>query len=103
MKQFKKKIVFISFVIIWIACTVLVVLAYYANHYLPKGEMIYTGETVCMNDDRGPCSPEAVEDLNSQNIPNWAKFFKNDTWILPLIGLIILGIFASTKIKMDKK
>ncbi|MCX6806693.1 MAG: hypothetical protein NT135_01040 [Candidatus Berkelbacteria bacterium] len=94
-----KKYWLILAVIIWATFILVSGLAYYVNHYLPHGSSYPTGEVVCRNDDRGPCGEEYKEDLRGLNIPNWAKFFRNDNWILLWIGLGIAGIAISGKSK----
>ena len=83
--------------IIWVAFFIVCGLTYYVNHYLPHGPSYSTGEIICQNDGRGPCGEEYKEDLRGINIPNWAKLFRNDGWILLWIGLGAIGMIASGK------
>lgn len=82
----------------WSAVIVIFVLTFYVNWYMPHGPKIYTGEYECRNDGRGPCEETYHEDLRKVDIPEWAKFFRNDTnssGLLIVLG--ILGVIASSR------
>lgn len=53
----------------WFGLLIFMILAFYVNHSLPRGEKYPTGEYVCQNDDRGPCAEEYREDLENLDIP----------------------------------
>lgn len=89
--------------LIWASFFVVSIMIYYVNHYMPSGPSYPTGEYVCINDDRGPCSPEYKEDLRGLNIPNWAKFFKRSESELLWIGLLLAGIIASSKLREESQ
>ncbi len=97
--KLKRNLLIILAVIIWATCIGILGLTFYVNHFMPKGPMIQTDEEVCMNDDRGPCGLKIVEDTSKLDIPNWAKFFKSDNFLLPLIGLVVIGSIVSVKAK----
>jgi hypothetical protein len=82
---------------IWLLVIVIAGLTVYVNYYLPHGPMYPTGDIVCENDDRGPCSGEYKEDLTNLNIPNWAKLFRSSDSKLLLLGLVFAGIVVTTK------
>lgn len=84
-------------VIIWAAFLTATLLLYLANHNFPRGPMIDTGDVVCQNDDRGPCSEKFIEDTRFLNIPEWAKFFKRSEGELLWLGLLFAGIVVSKK------
>ena len=92
-----KKAVSVS---IWATTIVIAGLTFYVNWYLPHGPSYPTGEYICMNDERGPCGPEYVEDMRNLNIPDWAKFIRH--WGT---GLIIASVFAgiSSSIKRENE
>ena len=96
-KLVNRKLRLVLAIIIWVAFSIVGGLIYYVNHYLPHGPSYSTGEYVCMNDDRGPCSLEYKEDLRNLNIPNWAKFFKEGKGMLLWFGLGFAGIVTSNK------
>lgn len=88
----KNKIVNFLTIIIWISFFVVTGLLFYANHYLPKGPLFFTGDTVCLNDGRGSCAPGHIEEVRDLNIPAWAKFFKKSEGELLWFVLLFLGI-----------
>jgi hypothetical protein len=88
----KKFLLNFAITIVWIGFVVISGLVFYVNHYLPHGPSYSTGEYVCINDDRGPCSLEYKEYLRNLNIPNWAKFFKKSEGELLWMGLLFLGM-----------
>lgn len=75
-------------------------LTFYVNHYMPHGPSYDTGDVVCQNDGRGPCGELYKEDLSAVNIPDWAKFLRED-FVLVLVGLGILGFYLSAKAKEE--
>lgn len=83
---------------IWTIFIIIFSLGYYVNNYLPHGHLYPTGDIVCMNDDRGPCKEEYVEDMRELNIPDWAKFIRNNG-ILLLMGLGFAGLVLSKRNK----
>src|SRR3990167_9885283 len=84
-------------IIIWTAFLLATFLLYYSNHYFPKGPMINTGDVVCQNDGRGPCSEKFIEDTSNLNVPEWVKFFKQSEGMLLWMGLLFAGIVISYK------
>lgn len=79
---------------LWILLVVVGILTFYVNNYLPKGPFISTGDVVCMNDGRGPCEETSVEDTRNLNIPDWAKFLKNNGIHL-IMSILFLAIVSS--------
>jgi hypothetical protein len=71
-------------------------LTYYVNHYLPHGTGRPTGEIV-ERGNGGFAGWEYKEDLREVDIPNWAKFFRNDNQLLLVIGLVLAGIWFGSK------
>jgi hypothetical protein len=67
---------------VWVACFTVWGLIYYINYYLPHGSMCPTGDI--------PPDPQYYEDLRGLNIPNWAKFFKNNGPGM-LLGIVLLA------------
>ena len=95
----RKLIINIATTVVWIGFLSVSGAIYYVNHYLPKGREFPTGEVVCMNDDRGPCAPEYIEDVTELSIPDWAKFFKKSEGQLLWMGLLFTGIVLPTLMK----
>jgi hypothetical protein len=87
---------------IWACCLLLVGAGYYANHYMPKGPLIDTGDVVCMNDDRGPCGEKYMEDTRFLAIPAWGKILKEDYSFWLILGAAFAGAYASNKAKSRK-
>ena len=85
-------------IVIWIILVAFSGLVFYVNHYLPHGPMYATGDVVCQDDNQGQCGPGYKEDLSLVNIPAWAKDVR-EYWLLPWIGLILLGGLASGRPK----
>jgi hypothetical protein len=85
--------------LIWVVTVILAGSIYYANHYLPEGPLIDTGDVVCQNDDMGPCREQYTEDVSGLNIPKWAKFLKGEESFLLLFGCVMTGCFASGRPK----
>lgn len=81
--------------VIWISFLSGLFLVYYSNHYFPLGPKIYTGDFVCVNDGRGPCNEQFIEDTRNLDISGWAKFFKQSEGELMVFGLLIAGLAAS--------
>jgi hypothetical protein len=83
-------------VAIWglLACGV--VLTFYVNHYMPHGPTAPTGDIVCQNDDRGSCGEEYKEDTSRLDIPEWAKFLR-ENFVLALMSLAVAGIYCQSK------
>ncbi|KKP90716.1 MAG: hypothetical protein UR94_C0024G0028 [Parcubacteria group bacterium GW2011_GWA2_36_10] len=79
-------------IIVWVCFFTVTGFIYYVNHYLPKGPLFSTGDIICMNDGRGPCAPEYIEEVRDLNIPGWAKFFKKSEGELLWMALLFLGI-----------
>jgi|GEM_PF-6557750 len=77
---------------IWTSVLVILFLLYYSNHNFPRGPRIYTGDIICRNDDRGPCTETFIEDTRNLDIPEWVKFFKGSKGELLLFGLLFAGI-----------
>lgn len=69
---------------------------YYVNHHLPHGPSYPTGDIVCQNDGRGPCGEAYEEDLRELNIPEWAKFLREN-------GLLIVFLSAFAAIVAGAK
>jgi len=88
-------------IIIWTIFLATTFLLFYSNYHFPRGQMIYTGDIVCMNDGRGPCRESFIEDTWSLNIPDWAKFFKRSGGSLLWLGMLFAGIVV-TKNKGDE-
>lgn len=93
-----KKLLHFCAVTIWILFFATFGLTYYVNNYLPHGPSYPTGEIVCQNDDRGPCGEVYKEDMRNLNIPDWAKFLR-EYFLVPVIGLGILGFYVNNKYK----
>lgn len=88
----------------WVGAILTCLLYFYVNHFMPRGPIFNTGEEECIeyNDGRSmDCHDRYVEDTRGLNIPDWAKFLKNDTssWVL---GFIVLLIFFEYNIKDDE-
>lgn len=79
---------------------IIVGLTIYVNWYLPHGSKFSTGEVICYNNERGPCVEDYKEDMRKLNIPNWAKFLRENSDKISLI-LIILSFFLYAKSKND--
>lgn len=88
--------------LIWGACALIFALTIYVNYYLPHGPMIYTGEEECITPDKGgeQCRDEYFEDMRRLNIPDWAKFIRED-WEKLLWSLFALGMAAQVGKKKD--
>ncbi len=65
---------------------------YYVNNYMPHGQMIATGQEVCINDGR-TCGEKYVEDTRNLDIPDWVRFLKEEAETL-IFALIFIGISA---------
>ncbi len=91
-ESISKKLRKILSVTIWTAALIITFLLYYSNHYFPRGPMIDTGDVLCQNDDRGPCSEKFIEDTSNLNVPTWVKFFKGSEGELLWFGLLFAGI-----------
>jgi len=87
-------------IIVWLILAITIGLTIYVNYSMPHGPSYPTGEIVCQNDDRGPCSEEYVEDMSNLNIPEWAKFLRK-YFLLVVIGEIILA--SSLQVKGGKE
>lgn len=83
--------------VIWVSFLSVTFLLYYSNHYFPRGPMFDTGDVVCLNDGRGPCAEEFIEDPRFLDIPEWAKFFKRSEGMLLWLGLFFAGTVISIK------
>lgn len=88
-------------VAIWSAFLVVMSLTFYVNHYLPHGPSYSTGEIVCQNDDRGPCSEEYKEDMRVLDIPDWAKFLREYS-VGVATALAIAGICLGKQAQEDR-
>jgi len=92
-----KKIWLILSIISWIAFIIISGVTYYVNYHLPHGPIYDTGYTVC-EDSTGSCGEKYDEDLRGLNIPNWAKFFREDkVSFLFWLGLALVAILSSCK------
>ncbi len=81
--------------------TTLLILTYYVNHYMPHGSMHLTGDIVCMNDGRGPCGEERVEDLSKIDIPDWAKFLRSNLiWTMLFFGVSAI-LLANKPVELE--
>lgn len=71
----------------------------YVNWGMPHGPMINTGYEECIEDAKGnqKCGDRYVEDTRRLNIPEWAKFLKDNREILVLVFLVML-IFSVGKL-----
>jgi hypothetical protein len=85
-----KKLARISSLIFIMASVLAFGVMYYVGHHLPHGPSIPTGDYVCMNDGRGPCGEERVEDMSQLAIPEWAKFVRR----YGLLAVILLPLAA---------
>jgi hypothetical protein len=83
-------------IVVWWVFAISMVLTVYVNYYLPHGLSYPTGEVVCQNDDRGPCGEQYKEDMSQLNIPDWAKFLR-ENFVLFFIGLPILAMYLQAK------
>lgn len=85
-------------IIVWWIFGISMVLTLYVNYYLPHGPMINTGyDCVEYNDGRSSdCGDQYVEDTRNLNIPDWAKFLRENLDAL-FIGLPILAIILQAK------
>lgn len=81
-------------VIIWSVFLVAIVLAVYANRFLPDGPSYPTGDYNC-NGNGGACYEEYKEDTRGLDIPSWAKFLKSSSGFLLILGLAFAGVVAS--------
>lgn len=73
-------------------------LTFYVNYYMPRGPQYPSGDIVCMNDGRGPCGEEMLEDTSNLNIPNWATFLrKNIIWTFFFFGAGTVLSFAKSR------
>ena len=73
----------------------------YVNWYMPHGPMIDTGDVVCRNDDRGPCSEAYIEDTRNLDIPEWAKFLRTSENELLIFGLAFAAVYVSHRTSRD--
>ena len=87
--------------IVWVLFFTTVVLTFYVNNFLPHGPMYDTGDVVCQNDEHGPCGEQFKEDMRELNIPDWAKFIRED-FIILFMGLGILGFYLSARAKDEE-
>ena len=86
---------------IWTLLALVLVLTFYVNHYMPHGPSYPTGDVVCQNDDRGPCGDEYKEDTSHLDIPEWAKFLRED-FLLVIISLVFSGMYCNTRPRYDE-
>jgi hypothetical protein len=91
-----KKLRRVLAVMVFVSLLVVFGLTYYVNHYLPHGQMYETGDIACQYEDR-LCNLEYKENLANLNIPEWAKFFKNNTWFVLVFILGLMEIALTTK------
>lgn len=82
----------------WVIGISLSVATIYVNYHLPHGPTYPTGEIVCQNDDRGPCREEYEEDMRNVDIPDSAKFIRENFGIT-LIALVFAGIVLDAQNK----
>lgn len=75
---------------IWLILTVILITTIYANNHYPHGTTIHTGEFSC-NDNGGGCAEDTKEDTRNLNIPQWAKFVKDNT-NMAILAFFVLGI-----------
>lgn len=80
---------------VWTSVLIVAALIYYVHHYLPQGPMFPTGDVICRNDDRGPCSESYIEEVRYLDIPQWAKFFKKSEGMLLFFSLFIVAFIIS--------
>jgi hypothetical protein len=59
-----------------------------------------TGDIVCMNDGRGPCGEERVEDLSELDIPDWAKFLRSHLMLTVLFFGISTIVLANKPVEL---
>jgi energy-coupling factor transporter transmembrane protein EcfT len=85
--------------VIWGSFTIFFCLGFYVNYQLPHGPKYPTGEVVCQNDERGPCTEEYKEDMGNLNIPEWAKFIRSSSGMIVIIGLLFAGIASGAKVE----
>lgn len=79
-------------------CLIFGALTFYVNWYMPHGEKIYTGDPVCSAGERGSCSESFKEDLITIEIPDWAKFIRNNGVGLFMILAIVSGVIYDHKV-----
>ena len=96
-KSIPRKIINIMSIIIWISVFMIIGLMFYINYSLPHGPSYPTGEIVCQNDDRGPCTEQYKEDMRGLDIPSWAKFIRSSEGWLLWMGLVFVGIALKSK------
>lgn len=81
--------------ITWITFIVVVGLMFYVNHYMPHGEIIYTGEVY---NESG--KEYIYEDMRQLDIPDWAKLLRAKTGFILFIGIFVL-IIINDKTKKE--
>jgi hypothetical protein len=82
-------------VAVWTAFLLLFSATAYVNWFLPHGPLYDTGDVVCQNDDRGPCTEQYKEDTRQLNIPKWAKFLRTSDAELLIFGLAFAGVILA--------
>ena len=88
--------------IFWITLFIFMVLTFYINWYMPRGEMIDMGYEVESPDYSGRGSVEKfIEDVRELDIPNWAKFLRLNVYKLVVI-LLFAGGLLENKIKQER-
>lgn len=95
-----KRILLVLVITIWAAFTGVTGLTVYVNYWMPHGPSYYDGNTCEFSDD-GPCRDIYREDLSKVNIPEWAKFFRDDAGKVLWYGLLLAGILVSFKYSGD--
>ena len=88
--------------VIWTMFVITLVSVFYVNYFLPHGPSYSTGEYVCQNDERGPCSEQFKEDMSGLDIPDWAKFIR-ENYLVYISGLGSLGTCLSVMVIEYKK
>jgi len=79
--------------IVWITVLTLMGLTFYVNHSMPHGEYFPTGY---YDDETG--REKYWEDMRELNIPDWAKFLRENTEGIVILGLIVaISISDRTK------
>jgi hypothetical protein len=81
-------------VVSWALFCASVAMVFYVASFMPHGPSYPTGDTECANDGRGPCGDVYEEDMRGLNIPNWAKFVRED-FMLFVVAFGSAGIYFS--------
>lgn len=89
-------------ILVWALLIVLIVATVISNWFMPRGNFIDTGDVNCP-DNGGQCREVYYEDSRNLDIPSWAKSLRNDGFLLPAIGLGVLGSYTSSQRKNQQK